>query len=113
MDAELDDLLAQGDEDSGDDEEDDEDDDDSSDVEDSDEDDDDNGNIVAAPEGVDPAVIRENQIRAALGQLDHSNPDHWTAQGLPKMSVLEEILEDESLSRKEVTAINPDFKRNH
>lgn len=118
LDAELDDLLNQGENSDSEDEDGDEDDDendvDSSDVEDSDENDTvDDGNIIPAPEGVDPAIVRENSIRTALGQLDHDNPEHWTAQGLPKMTVLEEIMGDESLSRKEVTAVNPDFKRNH
>lgn len=112
LDAELDDLLNQDSDESGEDDEDEEEDDsDSSDVEDSDEND--NGNVIPAPADVDPAVARENSIRTALGQLDHDNPDHWTAQGLPKMTVLEDIIGDESISRREVTAVNPDFKRNH
>ncbi len=111
LDAELDDLLNQGDNNDAEGEGDDDSSEDDDEGGDTDEDYDDN--IIPAPEGVDPAIVRENAIRTGLGQLDHSNPDHWTAQGLPKMSVLEEILDDESLSRKEVTAIDPDFKRNH
>ena len=60
---------------------------------------------------VDPAVTRENAIRAALGQLDHGNPAHWTSTNLPKMGLIEEILGDETVTRKEVNAIAPDFKR--
>lgn len=113
LDAELNDLLGQGSDESDDDDEDSDEDDDSnsSDVEDSDEND--NGNVIPAPAGVEPEVARENAIRNAVGQLDHDNPDHWTAQGLPKMGVLMEIMGDDALSRKEVTAVNPDFKRNH
>lgn len=61
---------------------------------------------------VDPAVTRENQLRAALGMLDHSNPDHWTSTGLPKMDVVEELVGDD-VSRKELNTYFPDFVRNH
>lgn len=64
-----------------------------------------------ADDVVDPAVARENGVRAALGQLDHSNDDHWTSTGLPKMDVIEGIMGDESVTRKEVNAIAPDLRR--
>lgn len=61
---------------------------------------------------VDPEVVRENELRAALGQLDHSDPEHWTSTGLPKVDVVEEKLGGD-VSRKELNKFFPDFVRSH
>lgn len=89
---------------------------DSDDDEDEGEDDDDSESEEEPEElngvAVDPEVARENVLRATLGQLDHDNPEHWTSTGLPKIEVLEDLL-DGDVSRKELNKFFPDFKRNH
>lgn len=67
-----------------------------------------------APEEVSEEVVRENQIRAALGQLDHNDPKQWTSTGLPKLDVVSSLLKGgEAVTRKELTELASDFKRNH
>ncbi len=47
-----------------------------------------------------------------LAQLDHANDAHWTAQGLPSLSALKELVGDSvSVTRQDVTDAAPDFKR--
>ena len=44
---------------------------------------------------------RGAKVKAALEGLDHSNDDHWTSQGKPAMSAVEEIL-GSNVDRKEL-----------
>jgi len=50
-------------------------------------------------------------IQSALAHLDPNNDDHWTSDGLPKMSAVSSIVRDPSLMRKNVTDAAPDFTR--
>ncbi len=50
------------------------------------------------------------QIQAALAKLDAANDEHWTADGMPRMDVMEELV-GESITRKDVTDALPDFSR--
>lgn len=49
-------------------------------------------------------------ILEALSQLDTDNNDHWTADGAPRMDVVEQIL-GENVSRADVTKAAPKFSR--
>ena len=50
------------------------------------------------------------EILEALNQLDATNDEHWTQEGLPKLDVVSAIL-DQEVKRKEVTDAAPDFNR--
>lgn len=50
-------------------------------------------------------------IKAALVQMDKTNDDHWTADGLPRMDVLQKVMNDETVTRKMVTDADPQFTR--
>lgn len=50
-------------------------------------------------------------IQQALTQLDPTNDDHWTADGLPRMDVVEGIVGDTKIKRKDVTDAAPKFTR--
>mgnify|MGYP000601293132 CR=1 FL=1 len=52
-------------------------------------------------------------ILTALGQLDSLNNDHWTGDGSPAMKALEAIMEDSSVTRKQVTEAAPLFTRSN
>jgi len=49
-------------------------------------------------------------LRAALGQLDPANNDHWTTQGLPRMDVLAGIV-GEQVDRRALNELVPGFNR--
>jgi len=53
----------------------------------------------------------EEKIREALAKLDPSNDAHWTADGMPAMAVVEELVGDKSIKRKDVTSAAPGFTR--
>lgn len=50
-------------------------------------------------------------IVEALGTLDPANDEQWTADGLPRMDVIEELVGDKSITRADVTNAAPDFTR--
>jgi len=50
-------------------------------------------------------------IKAALGTLDPENDAQWTAEGLPRMDVIEVLVGDKSITRKQVTEADPEFFR--
>lgn len=51
------------------------------------------------------------EISTALDQLDAKNDEHWTSGGLPKMTVIETLVGDPSITRKDVEEARPDFNR--
>lgn len=53
----------------------------------------------------------KDQILAALQMLDVANDDHWTQDGSPKMSVVVQLVGDETITRKQVIDAAPDFNR--
>ncbi len=53
----------------------------------------------------------ETLIKAALGTLNPQADDQWTAEGLPRMDVIEKLVGDKSIVRKQVTDANPEFCR--
>jgi len=50
-------------------------------------------------------------IVEALNTLDPKNDDQWTADGLPRMDVVEGLVGDKSITRADVTNAAPDFTR--
>ena len=56
---------------------------------------------------------REDQIRAALAQLDPHNDADWTAGGAPAMKAVEAILGDAKITRADVAKALPGFGRSH
>lgn len=50
-------------------------------------------------------------ITEALGKLDKSNDQHWTADGLPRLETVRFICGNQSLTREDVTKAAPGFSR--
>ncbi len=50
-------------------------------------------------------------VKAALDQLDPANDEDWTAAGLPAMGRIEALTGTKEITRAEVTAMFPDFRR--
>lgn len=50
-------------------------------------------------------------IQAALGTLDPENDDLWTAEGLPRMDVIEKLVGGTAPTRKQITEADPEFSR--
>lgn len=51
-----------------------------------------------------------DNIRAALSKLTPVNDDHWTAEGLPRLDVMKELL-GVAVSRSDITAAAKEFTR--
>lgn len=52
-----------------------------------------------------------SKIAAALAQLDPSNDQHWTSDGLPRLDTVKFFAGDQSLTRDAVTSEAPGFTR--
>jgi hypothetical protein len=52
-----------------------------------------------------------NKILDAVKQLDGTNDNHWTADGLPRLETVRMLASDPSLSREQVEEAAPGFKR--
>lgn len=50
-------------------------------------------------------------IKLALGDLDHQNDEHWTADGLPRVDVIRQLTADDSITRQDITNAAPKFAR--
>ncbi len=61
-----------------------------------------NGSVSGQPASDQPS--RENQIIEAISQLDRTNKDHVTAQGMPKLEAVRTIMNDESVEKTELNA---------
>ena len=53
----------------------------------------------------------QDKIRAALAQLDPTDNDHWTDDGLPKTGVVQRIANDSTIKRTDIQAASPGFER--
>ena len=49
-------------------------------------------------------------LQEALGHLDPKLDTHWTADGLPRVDVVQAMIERDT-TRDESTAVDPDFNR--
>lgn len=54
---------------------------------------------------------RPKTVKDALGRLDPNNDAHWTKGGNPVVSVVAEMLQDESIGRKDIEEALPNFNR--
>lgn len=67
-----------------------------------------------APAGSENPELSEAQqqanIATALGKLDHSNDEHWTKQGEPRIDVVSEFAGFD-VSRVMIKTVAPDFVR--
>ena len=50
-------------------------------------------------------------LKDALGMLDPKNDYDWTSDGFPRMAAVETLVDDESITRKDVTDADPEFYR--
>lgn len=53
----------------------------------------------------------QDQINEALALLDPANDEHWTADGAPRVDVVQELTGLEKLVRKDITTAAPNFTR--
>lgn len=51
------------------------------------------------------------EILTALAQLDVGNDEHWTSDGLPRMDKVHALAGNTTLTRQQVTAVQPGFSR--
>lgn len=51
------------------------------------------------------------QIEDALKKLDHEDNSHWTARGLPELSVVRKLVGNDSIDRAMIKAVAPGFER--
>jgi len=54
---------------------------------------------------------QKDKIINALRQLDHSNEDHWSEDGMPRVSVIQKLTNDPSVRRIDVNEVAPGFVR--
>lgn len=54
---------------------------------------------------------QKDKIVSALAQLDHSNSQHWTDDGLPRTGVVQKFAGDTSISRTDINDAAPGFAR--
>ncbi|WP_027859249.1 hypothetical protein [Marinobacterium jannaschii] len=60
----------------------------------------------------DPGANRKEAILKALQQLDHGNDEHWNQNGSPGVKAVEAIMNDKSVTAKDIAEIAPELKRN-
>jgi hypothetical protein len=53
----------------------------------------------------------EDKIKAALLQLDPSNAEHWTEDGLPVTRVVQQLASEPNLKRSDINEVAPGFTR--
>jgi hypothetical protein len=51
------------------------------------------------------------QIKGALGKLDVTNDNHWTADGLPRLDTVKLLAGDQSITREALAMAAPGFTR--
>lgn len=55
--------------------------------------------------------VDKDKLVAALGKLDVTKNEHWTAEGLPLINIVRVLAGDNSLTREQITAAAPHFTR--
>lgn len=55
--------------------------------------------------------VDKDKLIAALGKLDVTKNEHWTAEGLPLINIVRVLAGDSSLTREQITAAAPHFTR--
>ena len=61
--------------------------------------------------GDDAATENKNRLLKAVKSLDHSNDEHWTAEGRPRIDAIESAYGKPGVSRAQVEEIAPGFIR--
>lgn len=56
-------------------------------------------------------MATKDAITQALSQLDHTNDEHWTDDGLPRTSVVQKLANDPEIRRTDIQAAAPNFAR--
>lgn len=51
------------------------------------------------------------RIATAVHKLDHTLDDHWTADGLPSVSVIADAVGDQKVTREMIDAAVPEWNR--
>lgn len=52
-----------------------------------------------------------SKLLEALGKLDPTNDNHWTAEGLPRLETVRMLAGDQTVSREAITQVAPEFNR--
>ena len=66
---------------------------------------------AAGPHGDgQPAQLNQKLLKAVMS-LDHANNDHWTREGKPSMSALEKLYGASDITRAQVDAVAPGYRR--
>lgn len=65
----------------------------------------------AGGDGSQRAEVLVDEVKMALAELDPREDEHWTAQGLPKVSVVSGLLGGIGLTRADIQAADPDLNR--
>jgi len=55
--------------------------------------------------------VSKEKVLAALSQLDPTNDEHWTDDGMPVTSVVQKIAQDPEIRRSDINAAAPTFTR--
>ena len=58
-----------------------------------------------------PSEGMKAAIRQALDQLDHTNDDQWTADGMPLTAVVQQLANDMTIKRSDINESAPGFER--
>lgn len=53
----------------------------------------------------------KDRLIAALKQLEPVNPNHWTAEGLPRLETIRILVGDQSVTRADLVDVAPAFSR--
>jgi hypothetical protein len=56
-------------------------------------------------------MATKDAIMQALAQLDQTNDEHWTDDGLPRTSVVQRLANDPEIRRTDIQAVAPNFMR--
>lgn len=56
-------------------------------------------------------MATQEDIIKALTQLDSGNDEHWTDDGLPRVDVVQKLLKDPDVRRKDINEASPGFSR--
>jgi len=54
---------------------------------------------------------RLDRIKEVVMALDHSNDRHWTTDGLPRVDYVAEVLDDSTVTRRDLEKVAPDLVR--
>src|ERR1035437_4719578 len=59
----------------------------------------------------DSQMADKEKILKALSKLDHSDSSMWTDDGLPITKVVQQLADDSTIKRSDITEASPGFER--